>query len=114
MLSAAARQPVSLSTMQEVPQYPGNRKRKCLIADPEIESEKKSGDQHHHRCAVDFLFVRPSHALHLRPNVGDIFSNLDPSALLNTDLLAHDFLCLPTTQRFMPGTLAGAEGFEPP
>ena len=100
--------------MQEVPQYPGNRERKCLVANPEIESKKKGGDNHHDRGAVDFLFARPGHALHFRPNVGNILANLKPSALLNTDLLAHGFLCTPTGPRFVLGGSGRGGGIRTP
>ena len=104
----------SLSAMQEIPQYPGNALRKYLIANPEIEAEKKGGDKHHDRRAVNFLLARPGHALHLRPNVGNILPNLNPRIFFNTDLLAHGFLCIPTAPTPVLGALAGAEGFEPP
>src|SRR5271157_2197457 len=84
-----------LPAMQVVPQYPGNRSHECLVANPEIKPEKKRGDQHHDRGAVDFLLARPGYAFHLRAHIGEIVSYLHPSALLNADRLAHNSLCLP-------------------
>jgi hypothetical protein len=104
----------SLAAMQEVPQCPGNGERKYLVANPEIESEKKGGDKHHDRRAVDFLFAWPSHTLHLRPNVGRILPNLNPRTLLNTDLLAHSSLCTPTGPRFVLGGSGRGGGIRTP
>src|SRR5208282_2164898 len=99
--------------MQEVPQYPRNAGREYLVANPEIKAKKKRSDKNHHRRAVNLLPVRPSHPFHLRPNVGEIIAYLDPRALLDTDLLAHNFFSLPTTPPFRPGLWQGRRDLNP-
>ena len=54
---------------------------KRLIANPKINAEKKSRQDHHHGGAVDFLLARPSHPLRFHSYFVDILPDRCQSSL---------------------------------
>src|SRR5579859_7390591 len=78
-----------LSSMQKQMQYFLDHPFEKRVANREINAERKSGDDDHHRGSINFLLAWPRDPSHFNANVRNVIAQPGPRVLANSYLFSH-------------------------